>query len=125
MIVSKKLVIKPGCIRSVHVRVDSKCKWVVKFNEKYIAVTGRTDGTFFIPDEKYRYIIENYTPKRTNRKKNNVEVKINRVKIGSGNCFYEGQPRRISYNNRSKTRGRISWNGKFITVNVSADGIAE
>lgn len=113
--ISRRLEIKPGCTRSVHEK-NGKGRWVVKSNGKYICVTGKVEGKKFIPDTKYKKLVQEYKPMRENVKDDNVMIKRTPTKKKSGDCVYQGEIRRISFTRKDCLRGRINWNGDRIMV---------
>jgi hypothetical protein len=119
-VISRKLYIKPGCIRSVHINTNGSANWVVKHNGTLVNVSGFVQDMNFISNEKYKHIIDAYVPQRVNRKKNNVTVNI--AEKLSADCLYMGQKRRVQYQG-SREQGIIYWKGERIKVKV-INGIA-
>jgi hypothetical protein len=119
-VISKKIYIKPGCIRSVQIFPNGVAHWVVKHNNTLINVTGIVEDMQFIANSKFKHVIDEYTPKRINRKKNNVV--INGFKQIAGDCIFMGEKRRVMYNS-TRVEGTISWKGETIKVKV-VNGIA-
>lgn len=121
-VISKKVSIKPGCIRSVHVFPSGAARWVVKHGSKLICVSGSIKNSTFVPKEKYKHIVDDYIPVRINRKKNNNQINLHTPTRITNDCIYLGEKRRVTHYS-GKSIGTISWMGKRMKVEV-VNGIA-
>lgn len=114
-VISKRLEVKPGCVRSVHVR-NNRGSWVAKIADKYHCITGDVEDGQFKVDPHYRSLIETYEPLRESRKKNDNKIMIRDHKKKRGSCVYKGEIRRIEFTRKDCLKGRINWKGSLITV---------
>ena len=126
---TERLMIKDGIFRSVHIRENGRARWVIKYDDKLICVTGVRDGDKFIADEKYSHVIKSYKPKRISRKPNGTVKSVKTsTKSESADCIYNGEKRRIQFSSREKgtgrITGRINYRGKVIKVRVDENMIA-
>lgn len=121
-IISKKLYIKPGCIRSVHVHSNGKAYWICALENKQYRISGTVSGMNFIPNPERKYLVDAYVPKRINRKKNNTVV--NKGSPPRGSCIFNGEERKITFTGSHRSRGWISYKNERIKVSVDKFGIA-
>lgn len=126
-VTSIKVHIKPGVIRSVHLASNGVARWVVSYDGNMYNLPGVIENGKFVPSTDFgANIIESYIPRRINRKKNNIDIKVSNPPVGT--VKIKDQIRKIRYTNYSCTRGWISFEGKrmvgtvedgsFIPINI-------
>lgn len=113
--ISKRFEVKPNCIRSVHVTGD-RGRWVAKINGNYHCISGNVVEDRFVPDSKFRELMEIYEPKRVSRKKSDKKIMSYIQKDETGSCVYKGEIRRITFNRNDYLKGTIYWKGSRIKV---------
>lgn len=123
-IISKKLYIKPGCIRSVHVYQSGRAQWICTLEGKQYSVSGIVSGMNFIPNPERKYLVDAYVPQRVNRKKNNVLINRNTPKRITGDCIFGGEQRQVTFTGSHRSKGWISYQNKRVKVLVDKFGIA-
>ena len=76
MKISKRLEVKPGCVRSVQVNPNTgRGVW----NCKGKAITGEAFEDQFLVDAKFRNFLKDYEPKRISTKANNSVIKKSKL----------------------------------------------
>ena len=125
-IVSKRLFIKENVLRSVHVNTNNnRGRWVISHDGKFICITGSVETSHFVVDEKYKYIVNNYLPKRNSNKIDDCPIKITKAKRKQKRVYYGreifeylNEKRILTYTNKNRTSGFISWKGKRLYIKL-------
>lgn len=117
MKISKRLEVKPGCVRSVQINPNTgRGVW----NCKGKAITGEAFEDQFLVDVKFRNFLKDYNPQRISTKANNSVIK--QSKLPTETIEIAGEIRVIRYTNLAKTRGIVNLFGKkYVLVKEEND----
>lgn len=108
--ISKKVFVKPGVQRNVHVNESTgSAKWIVHHEGTQIAVPGIiVNNTAFLADAKFQYIVDAYVPMRKQYKATNTI--INKESIN-----------KIREYNRENKKKMLLPNGEYRSVNYTSE----